>query len=129
MTHYWYNEYDSVEVSELVGKTLVDVNTGDEHIRFKTDDGIDFVMHHEQDCCESVYVEDINGDLSDLIGQPIVMAEEVTESGVEDDYGESFTWTFYKIGTVKGVVTIRWYGTSNGYYSEAVDFIRLKEDE
>lgn len=51
------------------------------------------------------------------------MAEETSSSG-EIEWGTE-TWTFYKFATVKGYVTLRWYGESNGYYSESVDFERI----
>ena len=108
-----------VDFNELEGKTLKKIDATDDSITFFTIEGETFRMFHEQDCCESVYVEDVNGDFSDIIGTPIISAKEKTN---EDD---SCTWTFYDIRTIKGSVTIRWYGTSNGYYSESVDFIRL----
>lgn len=117
------NTYLGVE--ELLGKTLAKIaQNGDDELYFTTTDGTTYKMFHFQDCCESVYIEDIIGDLDDLIGSPLLMAEEVTERG-EDEYYESSTWTFYKFATLKGYVTIRWFGESNGYYSESVDFVKV----
>ena len=126
---------DRVSFSELQGKVLSRVeNVNDEEIVFRTEDGDVYKLFHIQDCCEDVYVEDICGDLNDLVGTTILVAEEVehepdvTPSGAPKPEGgcdESFTWTFYKLDTIKGGVTIRWLGTSNGYYSESVDFVRI----
>ena len=120
---------DLVFEKELKGKTLVSVeNTGDEVI-FKTENGETYKLYHCQDCCESVSVEDICGDLNDLIGSPLIEAEEVTSrenpEGVQKEWQEIFTWTFYKLRTANGAVTIRWYGESNGFYSESVEFGRV----
>lgn len=110
---------------DLLGKTLTSVeNKGDELI-FTLDSGQRCKLHHEQDCCENVRIEDVIGELADLIGLPLLMAEEVSsdeDPGPMSDYEESYTWTFYKLATIKGYVTVRWYGSSNGYYSESVDF-------
>ena len=73
-------------------------------------------MFHIQECCED----------DDLVGSPILLAEEVTNQEVKDVL-ESSTWTFYKLATIKGYVDIRWVGTSNGYYSESVDFKEFYE--
>ena len=93
--------------------------------------GVLVTLNHHQDCCESVYVSQVDGDVRDLIGEEVRLAEEVQsgscESSGTDEYGrprcghESCTWTFYKLRTHKGDVTIRWLGTSNGYYSESVN--------
>lgn len=115
----------------LMGQTLVSVvNEADDAIIFTLSDGRQFKLYHEQDCCECVRIEDINGSLDDLVGSPILQAEESSSNenpnGVKpEEYQDSFTWTFYKLATVKGYVTIRWYGSSNGYYSESVDFTEI----
>jgi len=98
---------------------------GSEKIDFRMMTG-NLILEHQQDCCESVAVEDLEGDASDLIGQVLLHAEEVVngkeaeQSGEVDDYGESMTWTFYKFRTTGGDLWVRWLGESNGYYSERV---------
>ena len=101
---------------------------GNDALYFEQEDGEHFVLTHIQDCCEDVEIESIDGDLDDLIGEPLLMAEEIIKVGGEPTL-ESNTWTFYKFATVKGYVTVRFLGWSNGYYSERVDWFYLSEDE
>ena len=118
---------------ELVGKTLIMVHVvqdelgEDDEIMFTCLDGSVYRMYHVQDCCESVTIEDICGDLVKLCNSPITLAEEaIHEGGDVDGDVDSCTWTFYKLATTNEFVTIRWYGESNGYYSESVDFEQIK---
>ncbi len=116
-------------IKEIKGKILKSITIDDskESALFETMTGQRYMMYHEQDCCEHVYIDEICGDLSDLIGSEILTADERTsdDNAKDPKYDESFTWTFYEIATIKGNVTIKWYGTSNGYYSERVRFIKL----
>ena len=117
---------------ELKGKVLKEIKgleTGNDEVRFFTEGGNVYRMYHEQDCCESVSIEDVCGDVEDLIGSEILVAEEINnlDLGKLDEWDEYYTWTFYKLATIKGYVTIRWYGTSNGCYSESVDFEKVED--
>lgn len=122
--------WDERPFSELIGKIITKIDRSDDELIFYCDDGTKYRMYHEQVCCESVTIDDICGDLNDLIGSPILHAEESTSEnnpeGINPDYQDSFTWTFYKIATLKGWVDLRWYGESNGYYSESVDFVLME---
>lgn len=149
------------EFASLKGKTIKRIDGLEKYsetVTFKLTDGTTWILKYYQDCCASCSVEDVVGDVEDLIGTPILLAEEVQsqepseevqaerlakyeadrqryrdESGNEpwwlkkpsaaNNWGQdSETWTFYKLATVKGYVTIRWYGSSNGYYSETATF-------
>lgn len=126
-----YGEVEQVNVlEEFMGKTFVEViDVDDEELHFILEDGTKYIFYHEQNCCETVMIEDICGALSCLCDSPITMAEEYIHENIEDGW-DSKTYTFYKFATVNGYVTIRWCGESNGYYSESVDFkILEKENE
>lgn len=158
-----YNGHYDAEFEELKNKIIIDIKggVGDDTMTFKTSDHEIYQLHYYDDCCATCSIEDICGDLKDLIGCPILLAEEISSSEPEgallesrkaayekarsefvpkssgDEFywdgpgsdnnwkEESETWTFYKLSTIKGSVTIRWYGSSNGYYSERATFERL----
>lgn len=116
-----------MDISVLKGKTLTSVQATEALITFVTTEGDKYQLYHSQDCCESVYIESIAGDLQDLVGSALLLVEESSSDNTETcgNYEDSETWTFYKFATIKGYVDVRWYGTSNGYYSESVDFTKV----
>lgn len=112
------------EFADLVGRKVLKAEgvVGDDAIIFTLENGVSVKLWHEQNCCACVEVSDICGDLSDLEGQVILQAEEVSHDANSDERTDySGTWTFYKISSVKGSVTLSWLGESNGYYNESVD--------
>jgi uncharacterized protein YrzB (UPF0473 family) len=125
-------EMNNIDVNVLLGKTITkievikDVPDSDgDHILFHCGEDEIYKMYHSQDCCEYVVINDICGELDDLLDTPMLQAYESSEED-EDGWDSSTTWTFYNLATIKGYVTLRWIGTSNGYYSERVDFCRVK---
>lgn len=122
-----------MQFSDMVGRTITNIFKDDDTLVFTTIEGDKFKLCHHQDCCESVYIDDIEGDLDDLLGTPIRVAEEVSDSYAQavalitnlPPFSDSGTWTFYRIATEKGFVVVRWIGESNGYYSESVDFVHI----
>jgi hypothetical protein len=124
-----------MNITVLLGKTLTECKqVDDDEIVFTCSDGETYRLYHSQECCENVNIESITGDLADLVGHPILVAEESTSDkhpadSNKSDNDESFTWTFYKLATIRGHVDIRWYGESNGYYSESVDFEKVEDEK
>jgi hypothetical protein len=112
----------------LKGKTLINVMGLERwswEVFFEDSDNNVYIMYHSFDCCESVSLEDFEGNVKDLIGHEILLAEESTK----DDESGGGLWTFYKLATIKGYLDLRWYGTSNGYYSIDVSFRKCYDYE
>lgn len=103
-------EYQNNEsLTCILGKTLTTALAFDNIVALETSDGDNYWLMHEQDCCEEVVLQDVCGDLDDLIGKPILSAESRTSSDSDDGL-----WTFYHLATCKGRVDLRWVGTSEG---------------
>ena len=113
----------SCNIKDMVGKKVVGIYYDEENFQILTDDCV-YAFYHEQGCCERVYLTQVGGISDKIIGSRIVIAEEVVDAK-DTEYGH-ITWTFYKIGTTKGMIDFRFQGESNGYYSESVDLIKIE---
>lgn len=126
----------AMEVADLVGMTFSAAFrgpvSGDSDAIVLVAGSEKYAFFHNQDCCEIVEIIDICGDLSDLIGSPLLRAEIRTNSEdapPENVYtDDSYTWSFLELATIKGSVTVRWFGTSNGHYSEDVSLHMLGKE-
>lgn len=83
-----------------------------------------YVIFKYPDVFSNVDIDDVNGDVETLIGQRLLkldvrMSNEMDNNN-EPDYSK--LWTFYTFATVKGYVDVKWYGSSNGWYSVCVDW-------
>ena len=128
------NEVKTMEIPDIVGKTIISIggdNQYNDELIFNFADGKTLTFFHDQECCESVGIEDICGDINDLIGTPLLKAYWSTKEPTAEEqrsiyYDDCVLWTFYHFATIKGAVTIRWAGASNGYYGVQVD-MRYKD--
>ena len=109
-------------IDYLVGKKIVEVRNLRENaneVIFVLEGGEELVQYHAQDCCEMVAVRQVDGDVADIVGHTVRVAEEreVHDHVVYDELNKS---TFYAIRTDGGDLDWRWDGSSNGYYSVSV---------
>lgn len=124
-------------VNEHLKSGLIKVDglqPNNDSVIFYCKDGTEIMMYHDQDCCESVFIESVdsyenNDDIYTDCDWCIIEEVSNIDRDPIDYYEESYTWTFYNVKTNKGYDTIRWYGYSNGYYSERVDFADISDGE
>lgn len=123
------SEAEFVSFDKLLGKVFKNITVNGDIVIFVCEDDTVYFLYHPQSCCENVYLADVVGDFQQLIGNPVLLAEEVINEDDETMDGGDFTkFTFYKLATIKGYVDLRWIGTSNGYYSTTVSLKELGAD-
>lgn len=121
---------------KLLGKTIVAIEKcpHNSFLRFKTSKNKIYEMSALDDYA-GVNIEDICGDLNDLLNTPILLAEVAYSDGNPQHKGnvreienskDVLHWTYYKLATIKGYVDIRWFG-DNYYYSNVANFEEIKE--
>lgn len=123
--------YNLVEVdfNVLKGKIIEDVTYIEEEsaIYFTTSKNKQYVLMHIDECCEDVDLVDIVGDLYSLVGNKIYLAEKISnsESKPLGRLQTTYTWTYFKLASRGGYVTLSYYGTSNGHYTEDAKLYKI----
>jgi hypothetical protein len=120
-----------ISFKNLVGECFSSIEVSEDRTQviFKSAYKATYYMRHKQSCREVVKLEDICGDLSDLIDSEILVASE--EANIQEDILHSrkdtdYLWTFYTLRTMRGTVTFRWLGSSNECYAMDVDVWKEK---
>ena len=143
------------DISTLNGLVITGLNLQSDEIVLRCEDRQRSIKHdvrgfrfyHNQDCCESVNIISIEGDLMALIGEQIIEATQDSDEATHDwdisskscwpnswgprpawvsGFFESATRTMLSFRTKHGLVKIVWLGESNGYYSESVDMEEIE---
>lgn len=118
----WLSEYMSKDAGHYSkGRVITSIdgmNKDSEEVNIHFVDGGVLTLRHEQDCCESVDLQDFYGE--DERGVVLSFEERSADADDDENVSESGTWTFYSIQTTTGEIWMRWLGESNGYYSESV---------
>lgn len=123
--------------TEFSGKTIQEIRGCKKHsdeVTIIFTDGSCLKFYHQQSCCETVLLEDFDIIPEWLVDSNIISVEErISRSGEGvkplNDWAESYTWSFYVIKTSSSTMVLRWYGESNGWYSEEVDIDYLYYNE
>ena len=117
----WHD--DRIVLESLNGEILSHVDQLDDEIMLTTVSGREIRIYHSQDCCETVSIEDTEGDWHRLIGKSILECthDEERNGYPPPAYPDSWTRTELTFKVDNHTVVSRWIGESNGYYSESVD--------
>lgn len=111
----WLKSISFIEESEDESQRVV----------FNTKGGNVFQISHIRDCCESVVLSSIKGNLSNLLNEKIISCTYYREYSIcEEDF------QFYKLETRKGIVEFVWHGDGSDCNSSTdVDFSQIINEE
>jgi hypothetical protein len=120
-----------MSVESMIGSVVksIDIDESNDDCLITLEDGRKFKIEHFQDCCETVQFYDASGDVHSLIGKKLTnVTEDYNDDPIEEDLScdGSHTWSVYKFQTDENTVILRWYGDSNGYYSETTQLYEVK---
>jgi hypothetical protein len=102
--------------STLKGQTITKITSDFESVTFKTV-GKTYKLEHFQDCCESVRLKNVIGDIKDILNVPITLAEEDNPSNPDwhlDHYDDSHTWSVFILEAAGKRVEFWFLRESNG---------------
>lgn len=123
---YFNKTYSDFSVLEgLVISSITGTNDDSNHVVINTECGRTFHMRHEQDCCESVNITDVNGCADNVTTAPVYNAYKSTTD--ISGNGDAGTRTEFGIHTAYGSMYITWKGYSNGYYGTGVSFYEITD--
>ena len=112
-------------LNDLVGLTIKSVSgchKGSDTFTIEFENGYSIVFHYPY-TYSNVEIDDVNGDVQGMVGNELLGIECVTNVPVDPETAVEYKqWTFYKFKTIDGYVDVKWYGSSNGYYSVSVNW-------
>ena len=113
-----YKNWERVGISHLLGKMVESITLNDDktELTIVCKGGYRYLMMHEQDCCESVWLDDLDGELSDWQNVTVL---EASESASLADSTE-MQWTFYRLACNLHSLCLRWCGSTDSVYSMGV---------
>lgn len=125
-SHERFKKSNNISIENFKGLIFKEIDVDRESIAFICDDNRVFIMLQTKGNTiqDYTYIESIVGDINDLVGTPILLAEECS-APVDIRMKSTPDWTFYKLATIKGYVDIRWVDASPFLYSAAVGIVEL----
>lgn len=105
------------EFKNKVIKNISGLEKGSQEVYFECEDGTKYFLYHYQVCSEKVYIEEIAGNINDIIGCKINIADVVTSGN-----SNIFLQTFFTLSSDKGSLIFRWIGESVGSVLVDVSF-------